>query len=214
MSYLRLTLAALGFAAAATANAQLITYNFDDTGSGAIVGTGDDAAYSVSVEGVSLFAQGYKGVDLAEFGEDVSSSFDDTEAITWDVSGSTQGLGVDSGRGDDTANVDGDGPDEAVQFDLGLAGFITSIQFDAFGNNDDFSLVIDGVATLLEIGDLPGDQWVGRLAYDANFAIGADGASDEFRIRSLTVDVPEPASLGILGLSLVLLGLRRKVQTG
>ncbi|NKC01215.1 MAG: PEP-CTERM sorting domain-containing protein [Pseudomonadales bacterium] len=192
-------------------HAALITYDFGEESTGELEGSGDDRHYLSLLGGHQLTVHGYKGVDLNDLGDDVGDSFDDTEAVVVDTDGGSRGLSVDSEGGpdgdeDDADRLDGDGPDEALLFDFGgIQGTLVSIVFDNFGGNDDFNLVIDDIVTLVDVGGLANDTWLGALSFNQHFAIGADGANDVFRVRSVTVDVPEPSTLSLLFLGAICL---------
>ncbi len=192
-----------------SAHAVVLHYDFATAGAGMLAGSGDDRQFESLVGGVVLRAQGYKDVVLRNLGDDVSASFDDTEAVTQDVTGGSRGLGVDSEGGDEGTRVDGQGPDEAILFELGLGGLLTEIRFANFSGIDDFDLIVDGVVTLVDQQAGAGDRWLGRVAYRRSFAIGANDNTDSFRVRSLQVEVPAPAAWSGLACATLLLALRR-----
>ena len=175
-----------------------ITWSFGAEGSGQLSGTGDNVVYTAIVAGQKLRVAGYKGVVLAPTGADASPSFTDAEAVSLDLAGTAQGLGVFSG-GTDDALLDGLGHDEALlfsfEFSPGVYGLLQSIQFDNFGSDDDFNLVVDGFVALVDAEPGPGDRFTGDVPFQRHFALGADSVSDEFRVRSITLDVRNRAAV-------------------
>ena len=197
-----------------TAQAIPITFDFGDPARGGLVGSADTTRYVGNTLGFTVNARGYKGVSLAPLGSNVDASFSDREAVTLDVAGTARGLGVFSGGTDDGTLIDGLGPDEAIRFDFGRGADLLAIQFASFGSTDDFNLVLDGLVALVDHDPGATDRWTGRLHFDRNFAIGADGSTDGFRVRSVTLDVavPEPttASPSAIALAAVALLVRRR----
>ena len=202
------TLLAMAFT---EAQATLITYVFGDEATGTLVGSGDDTYFTGTSEGRSINVFGYKSVDLNDLGDLVASSFDDTEEVVVDTDGGNRGLSVDSEDGDDGDRLDGEGPDEALRFQLDGGGTLLAIAFDNFGEDDDFSLVVDGTVALVDLGDLEDDIWRGSFEFADDFAIGADGASDVFRVRSITVSVFEASTFWMLS-SLLLVALTSRLR--
>lgn len=149
------------------------------------------------------------------------------------------GLGVCTGtanarfnggcRGDDH-QVDGNNGNDVVLFDFGSQEVtLESVTLSFIGSNDEFSFsFFDGNANLpasffsrIFLPNSPslqtyvfGSEWT-----DSLFGIGANGSTDEFKIRGLGVsyddmsEVPIPAAAFLFGPALLgFLGLRRKAK--
>lgn len=133
---------------------------------------------------------------------------------------------------DTNLQIDNVGPDEAIQFTFSGGGpwRLDSITFSATTNlletifgtaNESFALSVNGnpvnVAALnpfgptgsfmINLSSIPDSQRTGT-----QFVISPAGAVDDFRIVSLQVtEMPEPATLGVLGIALTGLGVYRRL---
>lgn len=142
------------------------------------------------------------GIDL-----DMSANLGRAVAFT------TQGVGV---AGGDPAELDSFGPDEELTFDFSGSVHLVSVEIVVVRNagNGAITLTIDGplFATLLLGGDgTTQTDFIGQNGESFVFGTAGTGADQEgIFIKSITISTPEPASLGLLGGALVLLGVARR----
>jgi hypothetical protein len=131
-----------------------------------------------------------------------------TSGASKNVHRDTNGMGVYQG-GNDSNQVDGDGANETISFTFSTGTFtLISAQFSLVGNDDEFSLAVDGVAK--GSADIPNNgQYVFQSIQTGSlFHFGVTGDNDDYKISSLNFRptqgnaVPEPSTFGLLGLGL------------
>lgn len=102
----------------------------------------------------------------------------------------SNGLGV-TGWGDSSAQLDGI-VDESITFTFDYAVRLVSVSFSSFGWFDDADIYVNGVKVENESSSNP--YYFGNVIA-TSFTIGADGSSDNFRIKNFKVaPVPLPAA--------------------
>lgn len=187
-----------------------------------------DRAYSTETQEY-IGSDGVSSVDVtayAEYGVPYLASSEESGLYIYTCTNRLFGCGADNHQ------IDGWGPNEAAVLDFGTMVDLVSVTFNNVGYNDDFTLFsgpVDGSGNLiLDDAGLNGGFWeifdYGLATYTfssavsgSEFAFLADHWSDDFTLYSITADyvsnVPEPASLSLLGLGLMALGsMRRKVK--
>lgn len=121
----------------------------------------------------------------------------------------SNGLGVYGGWLDST-QIDGNGADESIRFSFGSSVTLVSAWLGSLGGNDDFNLAVynNGWTTVLDDATSLGGSYTGT-----HFRFWADHSSDDFYVRGLRFDiaaVPEPATLALLGLGIIAVGISRR----
>ncbi len=200
----------------AVTSAQAVPVTFDLSISDGI----PDGLYTPPAQnGISFVATGYDDYDpTSSIGSNVT--FTSQRPITQ----SGGGLGVNGTGGDINSNVDGRGPtNEAIEFVFGSDVKLVSALFTSWDSSDEVDFILDGVLTANEVDLSSGSTflWTPSTMYiGTNFGFGADGSTDDYKIRKITVeavdkDVPEPEALAMLGFGLLGMAAvaRRRRQT-
>jgi hypothetical protein len=210
--FLKLIAGAALFAVSAGASAQ--TFDFRDPGGlGAGVRQGDDSllftigALEVEVRGYTL-----AGFDtLLPF----QTASDQSEFVD------QNGNGIIFDRPGDSHEVDGAGANEVITFTFNTNVRVEAVNFDfgdgnfrafndlnfagpGFTGTEVFSGPVDGNAPFQITNFNP------VLGPSDTFALGAFGSNDSFKIRTLTVAIPEPATWLMMIIGFALVGLARK----
>lgn len=151
--------------------------------------------------------------------------FDRTQVLDpWGVYLGSTGLGARI-NSDDSNSLDGSDENSATDFDEGLLfsfnfhAELAAINFGSWNSSDDFNLEVDGVNLMHDVSAFETNAFISstpendkfnfRNVTGRDFLIWADGDTDSFRIDDITVYVPEPAAIGLLGLCLLVLSRLR-----
>ena len=123
-----------------------------------------------------------------------------------------RGLGVYTG-GFDSTQIDGWGRDEAIVFRFDSVVTLTDASFGSMRFFDDFNLAVydkNGWTEVLEDKRSLTDDYSG-----SRFRFWADSILDDFYVGDLTfrAEVPEPATLLLMGLGIAAVGISRRSST-
>lgn len=129
------------------------------------------------------------------------------------------------GCGHDNSQIDGRGASEAAVIDFGEMVNLVSATFSLLGGNDTFTLLVDGDEIMSDVSASEGDRFrfFTEYSFDAGvsgsaFTFLADNRHDDFKLTGIAVDyisnVPEPATLSLLGLGLAGLGSLGRKKRG
>jgi hypothetical protein len=176
------TMAALAMAAglAGSAMGSTVSTTFDFTGL-----TGRGQTFTASSGGVDLVVDGarYTG----------AGAILGNAAVTWTAAG---GLGAKTGRTDDNARLDGNGPNEILQFLFSKIVTIEQVTFAAIARNSVSDTFVGGTRTATgQAVAASVDYSLASLVTDW-FGIGARADDAAFRISSITVSWEEPDAQG------------------